>query len=84
MEEADRNIPACAGETGEARQSLLHPEKHPRVCGGDISNSAIVMWNIETSPRVRGTQEHPIKEKSNARNIPACAEKTRAAASERR
>ncbi len=54
--QAERIIPACAGDT--SLPSALRPRRpdHPRVCGGHSRQPYWHNWRPGSSPRVRGTQ----------------------------
>ena len=71
--DAQRSIPACAGEPGMLKRRRNGLPVYPRVCGG---TRKVTIWSavIEgLSPRVRGNRwsKHPAY--NRARSIPACA-----------
>ncbi len=71
--DANRIIPACAGN-GFASSMVLGPwADHPRVCGERRIRSAWGPGMIGSSPRVRGTAAKWAMEKGEMRIIPACA-----------
>ena len=71
-----RNTPAYAGKTSLALGSCRQVEKHPRVCGEDVSYCRSVLLNQETPPRMRGRPEVAESEEYFERNTPAYAGKT--------
>ena len=69
-------IPACAGKTPVKLATKRAAPAHPRVCGENLTPSAVESAIEGSSPRVRGK---PAKERGlslAARLIPACAGKT--------
>ena len=54
--EADRSIPACAGEPAPGTHRTHLGWVYPRVCGGTSSTTTRVAGNVGLSPRVRGNQ----------------------------
>ena len=71
------SIPACAGETVQARQSGRRPGVYPRVCGGNNRRSSPTPGLCGLSPRVRGKRPQRIIIVGNGGSIPACAGETR-------
>ena len=71
--DADRSIPACAGEP--AGQLLLAHGSgvYPRVCGGTASRRGGELGSMGLSPRVRGNPMRVYSSTSWVRSIPACA-----------
>ena len=70
------SIPACAGETGFASAAPRPPTVHPRVCGGNGSESTESTWGMGPSPRVRGKRILKEAERLAGGSIPACAGET--------
>ena len=70
------NIPAHAGKTRASKSLLVIEKEHPRACGENNPNPALLPHQAGTSPRMRG------KRKANScwsvymGNIPAHAGKT--------
>ena len=70
---ADRSIPACAGEPGKSDNMLVAFAVYPRVCGGTIAPGRMRSLNDGLSPRVRGNPVYPLRFQGTMRSIPACA-----------
>ena len=49
-------IPACAGNTYIGGESTECPRDHPRVCGEHEEDEYLIMRELGSSPRVRGTR----------------------------
>ena len=68
--DADRSIPACAGEPGR----ILVPDAaggvYPRVCGGTDGDAGDGVAGQGLSPRVRGNQIRPWATSRRQRSIP--------------
>ena len=71
-----RSIPACAGETIRTEVLRIVNRVDPRVRGGDCSSDDGRVHVAGRSPRARGRLYFVVKEKQNARSIPACAGET--------
>ena len=71
-----RITPACAGKTNNINSFKLQNQDHPRVCGENFSNPALVHAGVGSPPRVRGKQRHRQKFTYCVRITPACAGKT--------
>ncbi len=69
-------IPACAGNTYIGGESTECPRDHPRVCGEHEEDEYLIMRELGSSPRVRGT--HLVAQAFNGGFgiIPACAGNT--------
>ena len=70
-------IPACAGNTYIGGESTECPRDHPRVCGEHEEDEYLIMRELGSSPRVRGTLHRCMCRSSNRGIIPACAGNTR-------
>ena len=68
-----RSIPACAGEPIGADALKVSLEVYPRVCGGAIDASWLVMAAPGLSPRVRGSLIGQGPQVKLNGSIPACA-----------
>ena len=68
-----RFIPACAGNSYSDFVSGFVDAVHPRVCGEQIPNLALMKLSAGSSPRVRGTEPHSAQLFALGRFIPACA-----------
>ena len=69
-------IPACAGNTPEARKFRDIPGDHPRVCGEHFGGLKDKVLGVGSSPRVRGTlRPSPVLGRAGG-IIPACAGNT--------
>ena len=68
-----RSIPACAGEPGKTPPVRPSATVYPRVCGGTLSPSRILITGGGLSPRVRGNRAAPAGRTAPPRSIPACA-----------
>ena len=68
-----RFIPACAGNSRNARTFEKLRPVHPRVCGEQIGVTPQPFGVPGSSPRVRGTAVRCIHEHAIGRFIPACA-----------
>ncbi len=77
-EEADRFIPACAGNGGTWRRKVWGCSVHPRVCGERAGTEMPTRSDHGSSPRVRGTVWRKVVRAVGARFIPACAGNGRA------
>ena len=73
-------IPACAGNTRPPSTCRRCSRDHPRVCGEHPSPPFGSLRRLGSSPRVRGTQEHPRTCGDLLGIIPACAGNTSCAA----
>ena len=71
------NIPACAGKTVLGVFGCVPPLEHPRVRGENTIYREATMLPEGTSPRARGKLLEAIAPATSARNIPACAGKTK-------
>ena len=68
-----RFIPACAGNSRNARAAIAPAPVHPRVCGELPRKSKSFKVAYGSSPRVRGTRR-PSRDRGGGRRfIPACA-----------
>ena len=68
-----RSIPACAGEPGWRARPCRTPQVYPRVCGGTLNSSLLVLLEPGLSPRVRGNHADQSHAGEHRRSIPACA-----------
>ena len=68
-----RFIPACAGNSYSDFVSGFVDAVHPRVCGEQIPNLALMKLSAGSSPRVRGTVVPRNWCNAKRRFIPACA-----------
>ena len=68
-----RFIPACAGNARTSCILFFTGPVHPRVCGEREGKCRSIGGIIGSSPRVRGTRDHPVPEYPRWRFIPACA-----------
>ena len=70
------NIPAYAGKTRSLRLQSSTSEEHPRVCGENSADTALLHSPPGTSPRMRGKRllNRPLPAPQG--NIPAYAGKT--------
>ncbi len=66
-------IPACAGESADARFALPKGRVHPRVCGGKYCWLATRIKLEGSSPRVRGKEGIFAQRTVKHGFIPACA-----------
>ena len=73
---ARRSIPACAGETPQARLPCRGYPVYPRVCGGNGTTLDSTTTRDGLSPRVRGKPIILTPEFFLNRSIPACAGET--------
>ena len=71
-----RNTPAYAGKTFWLSLGCHIGEKHPRVCGEDLSMSRRAMRQQETPPRMRGRLVAAGIKRPDDGNTPAYAGKT--------
>ena len=69
-------IPAYAGNTVWAEQSVACVLDHPRVCGEHAAKSFKSMADTGSSPRMRGTHELPVPLPQALGIIPAYAGNT--------
>ena len=70
------NIPACAGQTPDARLFRDARAEHPRMCGADSPVWSCIIVVDGTSPHVRGRRPEERGRGGGERNIPACAGQT--------
>ena len=77
-------IPACAGNTPPWSDRRRGPRDHPRVCGEHNSSKRGTPSLMGSSPRVRGTLYHTVRDGALLGIIPACAGNTRIARNPRR
>ncbi len=70
---ADRPIPACAGEPQPASHTASTRVVYPRVCGGTESLRRQHGDDRGLSPRVRGNHRYRRRAIRQSRSIPACA-----------
>ena len=68
-----RSIPACAGEPYLGRAERVAWSVYPRVCGGTLGGTPVVIIKRGLSPRVRGNRPAPHGKPPGRRSIPACA-----------
>ena len=73
---AHRSIPACAGETHDARGFLADEMVHPRVRGGDEYRTLMQRHEGGPSPRARGRPSPGVRHPGIPGSIPACAGET--------
>ena len=71
-----RNIPAYAGKTTLSELRKSAEAEHPRVCGENFVPGLMPLWEIGTSPRMRGKRPKSQEIFRTHRNIPAYAGKT--------
>jgi len=71
--QAQRIIPACAGNAVTRSTRKRQKPDHPRVCGERQSYAAISCGQCGSSPRVRGTPRSGNIFSFPSRIIPACA-----------
>src|SRR5438093_1332780 len=71
-----RFIPACAGNTRLVTQQADTETVHPRVCGEHVPLYDQLVFNIGSSPRVRGTRRQSLFRSGKRWFIPACAGNT--------
>ncbi len=67
------SIPACAGEPRPDGVGCHNFKVYPRVCGGTILTSLLVLSMLGLSPRVRGNPSPICPTSCRTRSIPACA-----------
>ena len=72
-----RNIPAYAGKTRVCSVQLRRSSEHPRVCGENGFIGFNEVFDVGTSPRMRGKPKCPLLHRLLGRNIPAYAGKTK-------
>ncbi len=77
MDQFERSIPACAGETSVHVFTPFLKGVYPRVCGGNRPPVVVYPKTSGLSPRVRGKQEGGEIVDRYLRSIPACAGETR-------
>ena len=77
IREKPRNIPACAGKTRSRPATVPGWAEHPRVRGENPILKLVIPTYFGTSPRARGKRTPGSRIADVARNIPACAGKTR-------
>ena len=71
-----RFIPACAGNTTEARHNRVQPAVHPRMRAEHSVSTIRSNSGRGSSPHARGTLRHDLDEPEERRFIPACAGNT--------
>ena len=71
--EAERSIPACAGEPFSSRVRVSGFWVYPRVCGGTVKGGSAHLIHLGLSPRVRGNRQLETESQLLYRSIPACA-----------
>ena len=71
------NTPAYAGKTLSRQSAPLVKEKHPRVCGEDLTSTQYLTTRQETPPRMRGRPWGMPLVLAVFGNTPAYAGKTR-------
>ena len=71
-----RNTPAYAGKTRRQQAEKSRDEKHPRVCGEDLTAVSQPATIVETPPRMRGRPVERVENGFDHRNTPAYAGKT--------
>ena len=71
-----RNIPAYAGKTDVIGEGKYFTVEHPRVCGENNEVPFDTVFDLGTSPRMRGKHVSAEVEGLKNRNIPAYAGKT--------
>ena len=76
-------IPACAGKTYSPDRLSRYLEAHPRVCGENSVRAGCMLHRRGSSPRVRGKPGRYSRGQADHGLIPACAGKTRLAATGR-
>ena len=72
----DRITPACAGKTMIRFSARYLLEDHPRVCGKNVENLALLIHRGGSPPRVREKRFILNNQVSDIRITPACAGKT--------
>ena len=73
LQAACRFIPACAGNRLHTRHLLTSRPVHPRVCGEQTDGRRTGLFEVGSSPRVRGTDSGSGASRGRWRFIPACA-----------
>ena len=71
-----RITPACAGKTYEGRDRGQDLGDHPRVCGENYCEIAVMSKSLGSPPRVRGKPGAVVSINPFTRITPACAGKT--------
>ena len=71
--QAQRSIPACAGEPWTLPALCRRLRVYPRVCGGTRNRGAVESLAVGLSPRVRGNRLHRQGRAGRDGSIPACA-----------
>ena len=71
--DAERSIPACAGEPAATARSHSSHRVYPRVCGGTLLFSSSSFNASGLSPRVRGNPRKSTASPVQCGSIPACA-----------
>ena len=71
--DSSRFIPACAGNASQLQNQKPPKPVHPRVCGERETRPSPNFSTTGSSPRVRGTRDHPAMHGAHFRFIPACA-----------
>ena len=69
-------IPACAGNTIGRSNCVMHPKDHPRVRGEHLIPWSLLLEEIGSSPRARGTPQPNSCRLMLRGIIPACAGNT--------
>ena len=69
-------IPACAGNTPPSTARRWFRRDHPRVCGEHEEDEYLIMRELGSSPRVRGTLHNVGRGLGVDGIIPACAGNT--------
>ena len=70
-------IPAHAGNTHYSPVNAVHPWDHPRACGEHKSDFGLIIGELGSSPRMRGTPFHVSVRQNGNGIIPAHAGNTR-------
>ena len=71
-----RITPACAGKTSSICPPIPCTPDHPRVCGENSFDSALIKEPVGSPPRVRGKLYPDTPGRQRPRITPACAGKT--------
>ena len=71
--QAQRSIPACAGEPGDPAVISEYMPVYPRVCGGTAEAYSSNSGYSGLSPRVRGNLRYAEQHTGKRGSIPACA-----------
>ncbi len=70
------SIPACAGETIDAIDTLIFNRVYPRLCGGNHWSKVVAFKRLGLSPLVRGKLSDVFISRTYTGSIPACAGET--------